>query len=149
MTASTLEIRDARDPLTRFALEVMELTDEGTTFRCILDKEAFRGTVAANTYLVGPPSALFAAIAREWRGWQGAKTWQERDCVLTLKAHHNTTGFVALNIEMRLDQPPELTTLASSLFLESASLDRIARGAADLFREDKSLVFLSSVARRS
>ena len=53
-----------------------------------------------------------------------------------------------LDVEMRLDQPPELTTLASCLFLESASLDRIARDARDLFREDKSLEFLSSVARR-
>ena len=146
MTEPTFEIRNAHD---RLAIEIAELTGEGTIFRCILEKGAFRGAVDANTYLVGPPSAFFAAIAREWRGWKGVKTWQDRDYALTLKAHCNTTGLVTLNIEMRLDQPPELTALDSSLFLESASLDRIARDAADLFREDKSLGFLSSVARRN
>jgi hypothetical protein len=146
VTESTFEIRSAHD---RLAIEIAELTEEGTIFRCTLEKGAFRGTVDANTYSVGPPSALFAAIAREWRGWKGVKTWQDRDHALTLNAHCNTTGLVTLNIEMRSDQPPVLTTLASSLFVESASLDRIARDAADLFQEDKSLEFLSSVARRN
>lgn len=146
MTEPTFEIGSAHD---RLAIEIAELTGEGTIFRCTLEKGTFRGTVDANTYLVGPPSALFAGIAREWRGWSGVKTWQDRDYALTLKAHCNTTGVVRLDIEMRLDQPPEVTTLASSMFLESASLDRIARDAVDLFREDKSLEFLSSVARRN
>ncbi|HWB44030.1 MAG TPA: DUF6228 family protein [Hyphomicrobiaceae bacterium] len=146
MTGSTLEIRSFHD---RLAIEVAELTHEGTIFRCTLEKGAFRGEVVANTYLVGPPSILFAAIAREWRGWNGAKTWQDRDYALTLKAHCNSGGAVTLHVEMRLDQPPELTTLTSSLYLESAYLDRIAREAADLFQEDRSLQFLSSLGRRN
>jgi hypothetical protein len=98
---------------------------------------------------VGPPSALFAAIAQEWRGWKGTKTWQDRDYALTLNATCPSGGTVALDIELRLDRPPELITLASSLCMESASLDRLARDATDLFREDKSLEFLNSVARRN
>ena len=50
MTDSTFEIRSAHD---RLAIEVTELTDEGTVFRCILEKGAFRSEVVANTYFVG------------------------------------------------------------------------------------------------
>jgi Family of unknown function (DUF6228) len=148
VSASRLEIRDAYDRLSRLAIEVVKLTEEGTIFRCTLNKGGFRGIVDANTYLVGPPSVLFADIAQSWRGWTGTKAWQDRDYALTFKAHSVTTGPVTLNVEMRLDRPPEFTSLASSLLLESASLDRIARDVAELFREDKSLEFLSSLVRR-
>jgi hypothetical protein len=146
---SALEIRDAYNRRDRLAVEIMELTEEGTLFRCTLDKGAFRGTVDANTYLVGPPSTFFAEIAQQWRGWGGIKTWQAKDHALTFSARCSTTGQVTLDIEMRFNDPLELTSLASSLLVESASLDGIARDMAALFREDKSLAFLSSMVRRN
>jgi hypothetical protein len=149
VTEAALEIPDAHDPLVRLAIEIADMTEEGAIFRCTFESRAFRGSVGVSTYLAGPPSALFAEIAREWRGWKEPKVWRDRDHVLTLKATCPTGGYVTLDIEMRLDEPPTLITLASSLLLENSSLDRIASDAANLFREDRSLEFLSSVARRN
>jgi hypothetical protein len=129
-----------------FVMEIVELTDEGTIFRCTLKNGLFHGTIDASTYLLGPPSSLFAGIASEWRGWKGHKTWEDRDRAMSLKAS-NSGGPVTLHIEMRFDCPPELTSLASSLILESASLDGIARDAAELFHEDKSLEFLKRLQK--
>jgi hypothetical protein len=138
-----LEIRDGP---AGFFMEIVELTDEGTIFRCALKKGLFHGAIDANTYLVGPPSTFFAELASDWRGWNGRKTWEDRDHALSLKAS-NRGGPVVLEIKLRFDRPPEFTSLASSLMLESASLDRIAKDSAELFREDRALEFIKKLRK--
>jgi hypothetical protein len=116
--------------------EILEISKEGTSFGFTFYKGGFHGSVAVDTHGGAPPSDLFEKMAREWRGWEGTKIWQDLQQILTLKASSDRTGHITLHVAMRPQWFPygEETVLTSSLMLDAGALETIARDSIKLFQ---------------
>lgn len=60
----------------------------------------FSGTASATTFINGSPSSLFVDMARDWRGWNGAKTWEDLEGRVKLKAECDRLGHTKLFVEL-------------------------------------------------
>ena len=78
---------------------------------------------------------LFAEAAREWRGWNGSKTWESLEGELRIERSVDTLGHVLVAVRVRSDQDiSDRWQLHAELTLDSGQLDDVARGADRLWR---------------
>jgi hypothetical protein len=136
-TGPRLEITGAFQGLhSGLIFEILEVGKDGMSFGCGFYKGGFQGSVVVWTQGGASPSALFAEMARDWRGWEGTKVWEDLEQILTLKASSDRTGHITLHIEMRPQAFPygEETLLTSSLMLDAGALETIARDIDRLFQ---------------
>ena len=52
-------------------------------------------------------SRFVAELARDWRGWHGARRWAPIDGDFTLMCHHDRIGHVVVEVELGLRPPRE------------------------------------------
>jgi hypothetical protein len=50
--------------------------------------------------------AYFDDLAEHWQGWNSVKSYQSLEGDLTLKASHDGTGHVVLDVELKCNHPP-------------------------------------------
>jgi hypothetical protein len=60
-------------------MQVTERREGEVEFEVSVRTPWFSGRAPASTYMNGSPSAMFKAMALEWRGWAGERTWQDLD----------------------------------------------------------------------
>jgi hypothetical protein len=77
-----------------------------------------------------PVDKFFADLAREWRGWSDAKSWEPFERRLRLSAQHDGLGHVALRVTLQQDAFPDGWCLEATLKLDAGALDAVARDAA-------------------
>lgn len=63
--------------------------------------EHFSGQTECDIHDLDSPTALFAEMASEWRGWNGTKEWSDREDALQLSATVNSLGHVSLDVAIR------------------------------------------------
>jgi hypothetical protein len=72
---------------------------------------------------------FFAALASEWRGWEGTRSWESLEGTFALDAEVDRTGHVTLTASVN-DDTPWHWRVQSVLIAEVGQLDRLARDAA-------------------
>lgn len=85
------------------SLLIIQVTDrrEGEIeFEVSVRTPWFSGRAPASTYVNGSPSAIFKAMALEWRGWTGEKSWQDLDQRVSFSARSDSTGHISVSIEL-------------------------------------------------
>ncbi|RKS06568.1 hypothetical protein DFP74_2206 [Nocardiopsis sp. Huas11] len=70
----------------------VELSDCGFTDH---GRAAFEGRTSENL------REFLVALAQDWRGWQGARSWTSMGQEMTVEAHHNGRSRVSLEITLR------------------------------------------------
>jgi hypothetical protein len=79
---------------------------------------------------LGDLSGYFAALAADWRGWEGERRWESLEGDLGLIAAHDGLGTVTLTARLRT--APFSThrwDASAELMLDAGGLDRLARQA--------------------
>jgi Family of unknown function (DUF6228) len=56
----------------------------------------FSGSAPASTFVNGSPSALFRAMAVDWKGWKQSKTWSDIEHRVMFEASSDSTGHISL-----------------------------------------------------
>ena len=92
----------------------------------------FSGETAVSDFQAGPPDQLFAEMAANWRGWEGALEWSEHESRLSLSATNDGRGHVALTVTIWRYLDPE-AKLVAPMMLDVGALDGIAEGMKALF----------------
>jgi hypothetical protein len=100
-------------------------------FLCSFQEKEFSGRIKSSTYLVGPPSALFDAMAEKWQGWNDEISWADMEKGLCFTATSDSTGHVTLMVSMRSYFPDR--QLKATVMLEAGGLERIANQIGRLF----------------
>jgi hypothetical protein len=79
---------------------------------------------------VPPLDGYFAALATDWRGWSGARTWGTRP--LTLSATHDGLGHIAVVIALEQIRDRDEWSVQATITLDAGQLDAAARQASQL-----------------
>lgn len=72
---------------------------------------------------------LFAAMAREWKGWSGAKKWATVESDFSLSCTQDKTGHVRVDITLTNSSYPDHWTLHASAQTEAGLLEALAASA--------------------
>jgi hypothetical protein len=79
---------------------------------------------------------LFAEAARDWKGWDGGKTWESLETEFFIVLDRDRLGHISLSVRIRSDlgrrDPWELQ---AGLALEAGQLELLARDAKRLWSE--------------
>jgi hypothetical protein len=88
-------------------------------------------TVAATIQHIGGDflGRFFQELARDWRGWEGARTWHSLEHQLSFEASHSKTGAIGLRVLLR-DSSYDAWQIRYDLGVENGDLDRLARDSA-------------------
>ncbi|HLG10053.1 MAG TPA: DUF6228 family protein [Gaiellaceae bacterium] len=79
----------------------------------------------------GPPPEssmpdFFDALAQEWRGWSGERTWEAYEGGLRLGATIDALGHVSLGVELR-ERSADGWLVRGDVPLDAGQLDQVAR----------------------
>ena len=78
-------------------------------------------------------TALFAEMARDWRGWEGSRSIESLEGQLRLSATSDRLGHIRLRVELRGDPAGSDWHAADTLFLDAGQLDDLAERAKAYF----------------
>ncbi|MBR8416416.1 DUF6228 family protein [Burkholderia dolosa] len=129
---NVVEIKSCESQTT-LSLSLYSGDEDEVRFLATISGAPFTGEILASTYVSGPPTALFDAMAASWTGWSGPKCWHAIDGELPLTATTTSLGKVTLIVEMRAASGDYTDTATATLKLEAGSLDRIADDVRSLF----------------
>ena len=114
----------------------LTITPEGKDYwRVELVMEDLRAFCRVYEPSYNPVSGLFQAMADDWRGWEGEKTWGSLEGELGLRATHNGIGTVRLQVELGSGQlvgDGAGWSAVAVLELDAGGLDPLARAAKQL-----------------
>jgi Family of unknown function (DUF6228) len=90
-------------------------------------------STVGRVYAITDPTAMFAQMAANWRGWQGEFAWASEECELSLRCTQDRTGHVSIRVELRSGPTQECWAVQSTLMAEAGQLEDLALGAAAFF----------------
>jgi hypothetical protein len=61
----------------------------------------FSGQAPASTFMNGSPLQMFRAMAKDWQGWVGEKTWSDLESRVAFSARSDSTGHVQLTVDLQ------------------------------------------------
>lgn len=73
--------------------------------------------------------SFFESCARDWRGWEGMRSWYPPGCDVIINATHDGLGHITLQVLLEQYRPVEWR-LESEIILEAGGLDALVRDAA-------------------
>ncbi|MFV1922523.1 MAG: DUF6228 family protein [Methylotenera sp.] len=76
---------------------------------------------------------LFAFIAKEWQGWQGAQEWASIEGEFSISATSDNLGHVMLTIKIRELDGPELWNSSVQLGIDASQTENIAKSVRSFF----------------
>lgn len=79
-------------------MQVTERREGEVEFEVSVRTPWFSGRAPASTYMNGSPSAMFKAMALEWRGWVGERNWQDLDRRVSFSATSDSTGHISIAV---------------------------------------------------
>lgn len=77
-------------------MQVTERREGEVEFEVSVRTPWFSGRAPASTFMNGSPSAMFNAMALEWRGWAGERSWQDLDRRVSFSATSDSTGHISI-----------------------------------------------------
>jgi len=106
------EVRFGYGPEGMFILNDPKRGDDGELWSvaATLEVEGLRATKEISVHYATCMDELIAYLddlAEHWQGWNSVKTYQSLDGDLTLKARHDGTGHVLLDVELKRNLPPD------------------------------------------
>ena len=133
MATESLELKSPHDGST-LTFTITSREPPEADFDVAVRTPYFSGFSRASTYVVGAPAALFRSMATEWRGWKGAKEWQDLEHRCALAASSDLTGHVKISVILR--DPTYESELKCIVQFEAGQLESIAKSVHTLFRGD-------------
>jgi len=124
-----LEVLDGDGSSLRFT--AIGRTAHELTYCLAVDVGWAKASGEVSTYLHGPPTNFFADIAQSWRGWDGAKTWEDLEHRVGFKATSDKTGHITLRVTLRDANYTGRVELPLSF--EAGALDALSRRVASFF----------------
>jgi hypothetical protein len=79
---------------------------------------------------------LFDSIARDWRGWQGLRSWSSIEGEFRIDASTDKAGHVTLSVVLAPCDGLDDWRLSVPIFTEAGQLEKIAREVACFFSGD-------------
>lgn len=76
---------------------------------------------------------LFLEMAKNWTGWDGAKTWNATEGDFNLSCTSDKLGHIGLNAELVGRDAPELWSVEFKIEMEAGQLEKIANEMMALF----------------
>ena len=76
---------------------------------------------------------LFESIARDWRGWQGERTWSSIEGEFHIAVSTTSTGRVTIAVQLAHNDGEDGWRLTIPVFAEAGQLESIARHVAAFF----------------
>jgi hypothetical protein len=76
---------------------------------------------------------LFQSMARDWKGWDGERTWGSIEGEFSISATADRLGHVSLSLGFTQNDASEPWSVSVQLNLEAGQLERIARHVTALF----------------
>lgn len=109
---------------------------EGDYFRVEMTNPEYSGAVRVWAYTDAHGLAdFFAAIAENWKGWQGEKKWYSLEGAFSIVATSDKLGHISLAVEMHHDfGATEPWRLRATVAVDAGQLDAIAKDAKDFFK---------------
>jgi hypothetical protein len=126
---TSLELKSPRDG-SILGLRVVSRDAEEVEFEVSVRTPWFSGRAHASTFMSGSPSAMFRAMAQEWRGWKEAKSWRDLEDRVSLSGITDSTGHVSITVELT-GQDYE-SRLRVVLGYEAGQLEEMANAIAEL-----------------
>jgi hypothetical protein len=119
-----LTFRSPRDGA-QLTLSVKRRIRGETMFEVQVETDAFSGRIGTSTYRVGSPSAMFQAMAMEWHGWAGQKSWVDVEGRTAFTATADASGHVILQVVLKVGGACN-DLLKVNLDFDAAQLDAMA-----------------------
>jgi hypothetical protein len=83
---------------------------------------------------LGDFRALFEGMARDWRGWQGERSWTSLEGELHLGCTHDGLGHIAIRVELETEnRGPSDWKAVGTIRVEAGVLDALAAAARSFF----------------
>ncbi len=100
---------------------------EGDSFGASFRVRDTRAAVRVWGYADAAPLVdLFRSIARDWRGWDGSRSWRSPGGEIRLSCTSDRLGHVTIEVAMVGIEKPEAWKFAGTLVVDPGQLDRIA-----------------------
>ena len=80
------------------------------------------------------PLTLFKSMEREWKGWEGEKSWGSLEGEFDLTAVSDRKGHITLKTRIHSGHYLPSSSLMTELIVESGQLDYIASKAEEFFK---------------
>lgn len=119
-----LEFKSVKDGSALSFTVIRRTSDGESDFEVEVKTPWFSGVAPASTYFVGPPSAMFRAMADEWQGWKGSKEWKDLEERVAFSATSDSSGHIALSVELTGQDYD--SRLRAMLHFEAGQLERMA-----------------------
>jgi len=106
-----------------------------THYTVSLQSPDINGTVRVENPPYGqPPLELFKSMERDWKGWEGEKSWGSLEGEFELSAVSDGTGHITLTTILHFGHYPPSSRLETELVIESGQLDYLAKNAGEFFK---------------
>ena len=126
---TSLELKSPRDgSVLRF--QFVKRYDEEVEFEVSVQTPWFTGRAPSSTFMNGSPSTMFRAMADEWQGWKGSKSWKDLEDRVSFSGATDSTGHVSITVDL-VGQDYE-TRLRAVLEYEAGQLEEMASSVAKL-----------------
>jgi uncharacterized protein (DUF2249 family) len=79
------------------------------------------------------PAPLFAQMAANWKGWQGAFAWESLEGELSLRCSQDRAGHVLIRVELRSGGTAGDWMVQATVMTEAGQLEALAEGVQRFF----------------
>lgn len=86
-----------------------------------------------NSRVIQGPEVFFQDIARNWRGWEGEKTWRALNDELCLAATCDSLGHITIRVQLQPTAGPHGWRAVSYAHAVAGQLDSLSRRATRFF----------------
>lgn len=94
------EFKSYRDGSTLVFRRTSSRENDEVEFDVVVQTPFFSGIASATTFMNGSPSSMFVEMAKEWRGWNGVKSWEDLEGRVKLAAECDHLGHTQLFVEL-------------------------------------------------
>ena len=100
-------------------------------FEVVLEDHGLRAVSRVHAVVSGRadlPTTFLEDLARNWRGWSGAKSWKSYEGDLRLNATADGKGHVFLQVQLAAGASNDLWRAEAMLVVEAGQLDEYVKG---------------------
>lgn len=128
------EISFATGDGSKLSFRITERMAQDTQFLTAVERPWLRCSAPSSTYMCGLPTAFFAELAANWRGWKHEKRWADLESRVSLAATADSLGHVTIKVALR---GPNFQDRAEvRLTFEAGALENMSLAMASIFSRD-------------
>jgi hypothetical protein len=127
-SSSELKLSDPKPPRSRYPVEYLRVS--------LKDKEIAPSSAKVYIYEPHGLAALFADLATNWRGWEGAKEWSSVEEDFSLSCTSDALGHVALKVTLKSGVYEDDWYLQAVIHIAAGQLEEMAATVKEFLHTD-------------